>query len=89
MAGVKKTTKIGEFFIKKEGNKKISKADKLEFVSAVLKLRLSVDVPANSQTAMKIYKKIGSQWDDAPMPVAGTDLPDSIEEFYNEIIRAH
>lgn len=78
-------TKIGEFFIKKDSNKKISKAEKLELVSEILKLRLNVDVSMNSQIVMKIYKKIGSGWDDAPMPVAAIDIPDSIEYFYNEI----
>jgi len=69
---------------KKEENKILETSEKRGFVCDILRTRLGIELKPDSVLVRRIANEIGSQWDDTPMPVAATDLPDLVEEYYHK-----
>jgi len=69
---------------KKEENKTLETSEKRGFVCDILRIRLGIELKPDSVLVRRIANEIGSQWDDTPMPVAATDLPDLVEEYYHK-----
>jgi hypothetical protein len=72
--------------IKLENKEKIEESDKWDFVKECLKIRQRVDVPVNSRIVREISDRIGSAWEDIPMPVAALDLVSLVDDFYEELV---
>jgi hypothetical protein len=71
---------------KLENHEKIEDTDKRRFVSECLKTRQQVDIPEDSMIVREISDRIGSAWEDLPMPVAAFDLASLVDDFYEELV---
>ncbi len=71
--------------LKLDNDDEISEREKHDCVCDVLEKRLGVKVTADDKIVREISGRIGSMWTDLPMPVAATDIPDSIIVLYNEL----
>lgn len=65
----------------------IPEREKHDCVCDILAARLGITLAEDSKLVGEISDRIGSMWTDLPMPVASTDIPESIVMFYNDLIR--
>lgn len=63
----------------------VTESEKHACVCDILEQRLGVELSEDDPMVRKISDRVGSMWVDLPMPVAATDIPDSIEMFYHEV----
>ena len=68
-------------YIKLEMGKKLTESDKTEFVREIVWLRVGENILVNGKLAKRISDEIGSSWE-LPMPVAASDLPQLVEEYF-------
>ena len=68
-------------YIKLEMGKKLTESDKVGFVREIVRLRVGKNILVNGKLAKRISDEIGSSWE-LPMPVAASDLPQLVEEYF-------
>ena len=70
-------------YIKLEMGKKLTESDKTGFVREIVRLRVGENILVNGKLAKRISDEIGSSWE-LPMPVAASDLPELVEEYFHK-----
>lgn len=70
-------------YIKLEMGKELKESDKINYVREVLQMRLGKPMLIDRELAKRISDEIGSQWE-LPMPVAASDLPELVEEYFHK-----
>ena len=70
-------------YVKMEMGKELKERDKINYVREVLQMRLGKPMLIDRKLAKRISDEIGSQWE-LPMPVAASDLPELVEEYFHK-----
>ncbi len=69
----------------RESGMKSSEISKRQFIVEVLAARGLAKLNPDDDTVTKIKDKIGTLWEDLPMPIAATDLPELVESYYRDL----
>lgn len=70
-------------FVKLEMGWKLKESDKIDFVKEILQMRVGKGMHVKRKLAKRISDGIGSSWG-LPMPVAASDLPELVEEYFHK-----
>lgn len=69
----------------RESGIKSSEFSKRQFIVEVLAARGLAKLNPDAEIVTKIKDKIGTLWEDLPMPIAASDLPELVESYYRDL----
>ena len=69
----------------RESGIKSSEFNKRHFIVEVLAVRGLAKLNPDDEIVTKIKDRIGTAWEDTPMPVAAIDLPELVEDYFRDL----